>query len=258
MAVFAADPVRPFTKADPRPGRPARSGRTEDGPLRSTSERGAGGPVPPRGERRRGDTARGPGGSGEVEARGRCKARRRSGEPPSPPALPGRPGAGRGAPPRRKCARRRPGPAGRRSCRGIRRPGPGRHAAGLNPPGGPCGPHPFTSQRFHALLNSLFKVLFNFPLRYLSAIGLVPVFSLRWSLPPALGCIPKQPDSGKSAPRRGRGRHRPRTVRGPSPCQKDLGPRPAPGWSGLPYATCPAPWADGDSALGSSLFARRY
>lgn len=55
--------------------------------------------------------------------------------------------------------------------------------------------HPFASKRFHVLLNSLFKVLFNFPSRYLSAIGLVPVFSLRWSLPPTLGCIPKQPDS---------------------------------------------------------------
>ena len=55
--------------------------------------------------------------------------------------------------------------------------------------------HPFTSKRFHVLLNSLFKVLFNFPSRYLSAIGLVSVFSLRWSLPPSLGCIPKQPDS---------------------------------------------------------------
>ena len=55
--------------------------------------------------------------------------------------------------------------------------------------------YPFASKRFHVLLNSLFKVLFNFPSRYLSAIGLVSVFSLRWSLPPALGCIPKQPDS---------------------------------------------------------------
>ena len=44
--------------------------------------------------------------------------------------------------------------------------------------------HPFTSRRFHVLLNSLFKVLFNFPSRYLSAIGLVPVFSLRSSLRP--------------------------------------------------------------------------
>ena len=62
--------------------------------------------------------------------------------------------------------------------------------------------HPFDSMRFHVLLNSLFKVLFNFPSRYLSAIGLVPVFSLRWSLPPALGCIPKQPDSEEARSRR--------------------------------------------------------
>jgi hypothetical protein len=44
---------------------------------------------------------------------------------------------------------------------------------------------PFSSKRFHALLNSLFKVLFNFPSRYLFAIGLVVVFSLRRGLPPA-------------------------------------------------------------------------
>ena len=43
----------------------------------------------------------------------------------------------------------------------------------------------FTSRRFHALLNSLFKVLFNFPSRYLFAIGLVVIFSFRWSLPPS-------------------------------------------------------------------------
>ena len=55
--------------------------------------------------------------------------------------------------------------------------------------------YPFPSYRFHVLLNSLFKVLFNFPSRYLFAIGFVAVFSLRWSLPPTLGCVPKQPDS---------------------------------------------------------------
>lgn len=47
------------------------------------------------------------------------------------------------------------------------------------------GSYPFTPERFHVLLNSLFKVLFNFPSRYLFSIGLVVVFSLRWSLPPA-------------------------------------------------------------------------
>ena len=43
--------------------------------------------------------------------------------------------------------------------------------------------------------NSLSKVLFIFPSRYLFAIGLSPVFSLRWSLPPSLCCTPKQHDS---------------------------------------------------------------
>ena len=55
------------------------------------------------------------------------------------------------------------------------------------------------SQQFQALFNSLFKVLFIFPSRYLFAIGLPSVFSLRWDLPPALGCIPKQPDSAKAS-----------------------------------------------------------
>ena len=115
------------------------------------------------------------------------------------------------------------------------------YPAGLNPPSRLRGPHPFTSQRFHALLNSLFKVLFNFPLWYLSTIGLVPVFSLRWSLPPALGCIPKQPDSEKTGPRRDGGRYRPHTIHGLSLDQKDSGPRTTPGNSGLLYATFPAP-----------------
>ena len=40
-------------------------------------------------------------------------------------------------------------------------------------------------QQFQALFNSLFKVLFIFPSRYLFAIGLLPIFSLRRDLPPA-------------------------------------------------------------------------
>jgi hypothetical protein len=55
----------------------------------------------------------------------------------------------------------------------------------LNLPVRPFGFLRFTPERFHVLLNSLFKVLFNFPSRYLFAIGLVVIFSLRWSLPPA-------------------------------------------------------------------------
>jgi hypothetical protein len=53
-------------------------------------------------------------------------------------------------------------------------------------------------QQFQVLFNSLFKVLFIFPSRYLFAIGLAPIFSFRWNLPPTLRCIPKQRDSKKT------------------------------------------------------------
>ena len=55
----------------------------------------------------------------------------------------------------------------------------------------------FPFQQFHVLFNSLSKVLFIFPSRYLFAIGLSPIFSFRWNLPPILSCIPKQLDSLK-------------------------------------------------------------
>ena len=60
---------------------------------------------------------------------------------------------------------------------------------------------PFTTTQFHVLLNSLFKVLFNFPSRYLFAIGLRVIFSLTWSLPRTLSCTPKQLDSRVSPAR---------------------------------------------------------
>ena len=53
-------------------------------------------------------------------------------------------------------------------------------------------------QQFQVLFNSLFKVLFIFPSRYLFAIGLPPIFSFRWNLPPTLSCNPKQLDSSKA------------------------------------------------------------
>lgn len=55
--------------------------------------------------------------------------------------------------------------------------------------------YPFRPLWFHVLLNSLFKVLCNFPSRYLFAIGIVAVFSLRCGIPPTLSCTPKQLDS---------------------------------------------------------------
>ncbi|KAK7370382.1 hypothetical protein VNO78_37718 [Psophocarpus tetragonolobus] len=81
---------------------------------------------------------------------------------------------------------------------------PSRSADRLSPfhirPGHIADPHPLPSQQFQALFDSLFKVLFIFPSRYLFAIGLSPVFSLGRNLPPDWGCIPKQPDS-PTAPR---------------------------------------------------------
>ena len=56
----------------------------------------------------------------------------------------------------------------------------------------------FPFWQFHVLFNSLFKVLFIFPSRYLFAIGLSPIFSFRRYLPPILVCIPKQTDSWKT------------------------------------------------------------
>ena len=117
-----------------------------------------------------------------------------------------------GAEARRDGARCLPRSRGRRSRKpGLSRPPNPRRSApradrrtGFRPfhirPGRIAGPHPLPSRQFQALFDSLFKVLFIFPSRYLFAIGLSPVFSLGRNLPPAWGCIPKQPDSA-TAPR---------------------------------------------------------
>ncbi|KAJ0969762.1 hypothetical protein J5N97_022639 [Dioscorea zingiberensis] len=134
------------------------------------------------------------------EPAGRCRERARA------------PGGAR----RRGGARCVHGRAGGVSSGGVVRPGfgrrrgPHRSAAraerrtGSSPfrirPGRIAGPHPLPSRQFQALFDSLFKVLFIFPSRYLFAIGLSPVFSLGRNLPPDWGCIPKQPDS-PTAPR---------------------------------------------------------
>ena len=79
-------------------------------------------------------------------------------------------------------------------------------------------------------------MLFNFPSRYLFAIGLATVFSLRWSLPPALGCILKQPDSEKTRSGRGKRPYGPDTRRGTKP--RSEGHRRSPATAlGLPYVT---------------------
>ena len=101
----------------------------------------------------------------------------------------------------RRDGARCPPRSGRRRLRGhINSPGFGRRSnphrstprvdrrTGSSPfhirPGRIAGPHPLPSRQFQALFDSLFKVLFIFPSRYLFAIGLSPVFSLGRNLPP--------------------------------------------------------------------------
>ena len=82
---------------------------------------------------------------------------------------------------------------------------------------------PFTTTQFHVLLNSLFKVLFNFPSRYLFAIGLGVIFSLTWSLPRTLSCTPKQLDSGEKSARPSNRLTGLSPSVGSGPCQGGLG-----------------------------------
>ncbi|KAI3482360.1 hypothetical protein L1887_55000 [Cichorium endivia] len=75
---------------------------------------------------------------------------------------------------------------------------PSRSADRLSPfhirPGRIAGPHSLPSRQFQALFDSLFKVLFIFPSRYLFAIGLTPVFSLGRNLPRPIGAaFPNNP-----------------------------------------------------------------
>ncbi|KAL0445342.1 UNVERIFIED_CONTAM: hypothetical protein Slati_2256900, partial [Sesamum latifolium] len=74
---------------------------------------------------------------------------------------------------------------------------PSRSADRLSPfhirPGRIAGPHPLPSRQFQALFDSLFKVLFIFPSRYLFAIGLSPVFSLGRNLRPIGAAFPNNP-----------------------------------------------------------------
>ena len=116
---------------------------------------------------------------------------------------------------------------------------------------------PFTSQRFHVLFNSLFKVLFNFPSRYLFAIGLAVIFSLRRSLPPTLGCILKQPDSEETQSAKPAHQHWPDTSYGKSLDQKNAGAHShTQRDSYTPHFG--APQGRTDSALDSFRFTRRY
>ena len=79
-------------------------------------------------------------------------------------------------------------------------------------------------QQFHVLFNSLFKVLFIFRSLYLCAIGLSPIFSFRWNLPPILSCIPKQLDSSKTLHMEWSNRSDTGFSPSVTSCSKELGP----------------------------------
>ena len=119
---------------------------------------------------------------------------------------------------------------------------------------------PFTSEQFHALLNSLFKVLFNFPSRYLFAIGFVAIFSLRWSLPPTLSCTHKQLDSRESSTH-----CQMTTIQASHPLwakeaafQRTWAVLLTAGNEPPKHHIPKCPYRTKGSVLGSSLFARRY
>ena len=141
-------------------------------------------------------------------------------------------GSGTSRAAREACGRRR-GRRGRRDVLTDRR-GHRRRRRKPGPPAPTSRAPPFTAARFHVLLNSLFKVLFNFPSRYLFAIGLGVVLSLTWSLPRASSCTPKQLDSGERVGAPPPPPYGPITLRGRRPLSR---------WT----------WAGGDGAMRPSL-----
>ena len=122
--------------------------------------------------------------------------------------------------------------------------------------------------RFRVLFHSLFRVLFDFPSRYLFAIGLAICVEPRMgrTTRKASGCVLKRPDSRDDEQTGGYGRARcgPGTLGGPHPFGNRLAlfHRPASEDSAVvPHATTrrPAPGPVGFSAeLVRSRFTRRY
>ena len=111
-------------------------------------------------------------------------------------------------------------------------------------------------QQFHMLFNSLFKVLFIFRSLYLCAIGLRPIFSFRWNLPPIWSCIPKQLDSSKELHTGPAARSQ--TGFSPSMTPRSRGLRPGPDPKHPLQITTRAPGGDQISNLSSCRFTRRY
>ncbi|GFQ72893.1 hypothetical protein TNCT_6561, partial [Trichonephila clavata] len=97
---------------------------------------------------------------------------------------------------------------------------------------------PVSLRAVSRLLNSLFKVLCNFPSRYLFAIGLAVVFSLEESTSRLGAALPSNPTLRRRRHRRGVRGHGPGTRHGKSPCQGTY-LEPCGGPARTPYATFP-------------------
>ncbi|KAK8531228.1 hypothetical protein V6N13_096718 [Hibiscus sabdariffa] len=137
---------------------------------------------------------------------------------------------------------------------------PSRSADRLSPfhirPGRIAGPHPLPSRQFQALFDSLFKVLFIFPSRYLFAIGLSPVFSLGRNFTARLGLHSQTTRLVDSASWCGQGPGTTGLSPSPAPLSRGLGAR--------SVAEDASPDYNSDAEgrpilkLGYSRFARRY
>ena len=115
----------------------------------------------------------------------------------------------------------------------------------------------FPFNNFTCYLTPFSKVLFIFPSRYLFAIGLLPIFSLGWNLPPIWAAFPKQLDSSTLEI------HWPRVTMSRRGLSPSVVPPFQETWIHLPLPTCleitiPTAETAVIPNLSSSRFTRRY
>ena len=134
----------------------------------------------------------------------------------------------------------------------------GPHGHRLNTSGRLCGPIRLQSIRFHVLLNSLFKVLFNFPHGTCSLSVSCSYLALDGVYHPLWTALPSNPTPGtrtRSGDHCDTWAYHPLRV---SPVRENLVASHSP-QDTVPHTTGPVDRSGpGDSVLGSSLFTRRY
>jgi hypothetical protein len=116
---------------------------------------------------------------------------------------------------------------------------------------------PVSFQAVSRPFNSLFKVLCNFPSRYLFAIGLVVIFSFAWSLPRFWAALSSNPTLRYTSYRQSLLSYGPCTRYGQWPRSRGLR-KPDDAGKGYLNATILDGHRPQDSALSYSHFTRRY